>query len=126
MRSVICLIVILGCLWASVLSAASIRYSYDEAGRLVGVEYDGKFIRYRYDANGNLLLREMGLNLGDMDGDQKVSTVDALLVARCTLHLSSCEASKADVDCNHTVNIIDALLIARKAIGLPVPHWCGG
>lgn len=40
--------------------ASDITYSYDDAGRLVGVDYgDGQSITYTYDAAGNLLSREI-------------------------------------------------------------------
>jgi YD repeat-containing protein len=39
-------------------TAETVRYSYDQAGRLVAVEYGGgKTIRYTYDKSGNLLKR---------------------------------------------------------------------
>ena len=38
----------------------SMSYTYDDAGRLTGVEYpDGSVITYAYDAMGNLLEREV-------------------------------------------------------------------
>lgn len=41
------------------LFGANVQYSYDEAGRLIKVDYgDGRSISYTYDAAGNLLKRE--------------------------------------------------------------------
>ena len=41
-------------------SAETVRYNYDEAGRLVRAEYEGgKSIEYTYDKAGNLLRREV-------------------------------------------------------------------
>jgi YD repeat-containing protein len=38
--------------------AATKKYTYDTAGRLIRVDYgNGKGFNYRYDANGNLLSR---------------------------------------------------------------------
>lgn len=43
---------------AVLLLAAAVRYSYDAAGRLTGVDYgDGRTIVYTYDKAGNLLSR---------------------------------------------------------------------
>lgn len=40
------------------LAADSIKYSYDDAGRLTRADYgDGRVIVYSYDAAGNLLKR---------------------------------------------------------------------
>lgn len=46
-------------LLAATLFAASVRYAYDAAGRLIKVDYgDGRSISYTYDAAGNILKRE--------------------------------------------------------------------
>ena len=72
-------------------------------------------------------IRANGIELtqgGDLNGDDIIDITDALLVARCALNLSSCDATVADVDCRDGVTIIDALLVARRALGLPTPTWC--
>jgi RHS repeat-associated protein len=44
---------------AGALLAANVQYTYDEAGRLIKVDYgDGRVLSYTYDAAGNLLKRE--------------------------------------------------------------------
>jgi len=40
-------------------TARTVTYTYDNAGRLVGVDYGGRGITYTYDAAGNLLQREV-------------------------------------------------------------------
>lgn len=40
--------------------AGTIKYAYDEAGRLTKVDYGSKIITYTYDAAGNLLERKVG------------------------------------------------------------------
>ena len=42
--------------WAATLSAQSVNYTYDQAGRLISVVYpSGTTATYTYDASGNLL-----------------------------------------------------------------------
>ena len=55
-----------------------------------------------------------------------MNIVDALLVARYTLHLpvNNFIPEAADVNCDGNINIVDALLIARKALNLEVTAWC--
>ena len=104
--------------------AVTVTYSYDDSGRLVGASYSGQHIRYVYDEDGNLLARTLENGLGDINGDGQINIVDALLVARCAVKLSTCDTTQADVNCDHKLNIVDALLIARRSVGLPVPTWC--
>ena len=45
---------------ASLVSADTVTYEYDDAGRLIKVDYgDGTAIEYSYDSAGNLLTREI-------------------------------------------------------------------
>lgn len=56
---------------------------------------------------------------GDVNGDGLVDIVDALLVARYYVGLSSSiNEDAADVDCNTTVDIVDALVISQFYVGL--------
>ena len=44
----------------SSVQAQTVNYTYDDAGRLTGVDYgDGKAIAYTYDLAGNLLRRDV-------------------------------------------------------------------
>ncbi|MBN2737163.1 MAG: metallophosphoesterase [Spirochaetales bacterium] len=58
--------------------------------------------------------------LGDVNHDKKINIIDALLVARYYVGLSSEDLypDLADVDCDGKVNIVDALNIARFYVGL--------
>ncbi|MBN1698464.1 MAG: family 16 glycosylhydrolase [Spirochaetales bacterium] len=58
--------------------------------------------------------------LGDVNGDNTVNIVDALLAAQYYVGLgpSGFDASAADVDGNLTINIVDALQIAQYYVGL--------
>jgi YD repeat-containing protein len=51
-------IVLIGFALTAIALAGAIKYTYDTAGRLIGVAYpDGKVIVYTYDKAGNLLSR---------------------------------------------------------------------
>lgn len=61
--------------------------------------------------------------LGDINNDNQITIVDALLAARCSIGLGTCSKA-ADVNCDGRITIQDALLIARKSLNLPVINWC--
>jgi YD repeat-containing protein len=55
MRRACCLLLL-----AAAAVAGTVSYTYDDAGRLVKVDYgDGRSISYTYDNGGNLLRREV-------------------------------------------------------------------
>ena len=63
-KSVLC--ILLSCLGFSILlgEESTVRYGYDQAGRLISVEYsNGLTISYTYDKVGNLLRRSRILPL---------------------------------------------------------------
>jgi hypothetical protein len=57
---------------------------------------------------------------GDVNEDESINIVDALLVAQYYVGLdpASFNADYGDVDCTGTINIVDALLIAQYYVGL--------
>lgn len=57
--------------------------------------------------------------LGDLNGDKKVTIIDALLAAKCANNQAvvPCNPKTADVNGDGSVTIIDALLISRYATG---------
>lgn len=63
----LCLVAILAavCFQSVAANAANVTYTYDNAGRLVGADYDGTSITWTYDANGNLLNRTVGPRAGN-------------------------------------------------------------
>jgi hypothetical protein len=65
--------------------------------------------------------------LGDVDGDQEVDIVDALLIAQYYVGLNPAgfNVNAADVDCDGSADIIDALLVAQYYVGLVDEFDCG-
>ncbi|MBI2569042.1 MAG: hypothetical protein HYV63_18650 [Candidatus Schekmanbacteria bacterium] len=61
MRGLVALGAVLFVGWCGAVLAGTVDYSYDAAGRLVAVTYDGaKTVAYTYDAAGNLTERRAG------------------------------------------------------------------
>jgi hypothetical protein len=65
------------------------------------------------------------VSLGDVNGDDTINIVDALLVAQYYVGLNPAnfDSGRADTNCNGTIDIVDALLIAQYYVGL-VDHFC--
>lgn len=55
---------------------------------------------------------------GDVNGDGRVTIVDALFIARAAVNLRSVDAAAADANGDGNVSIVDALLVAQAALGL--------
>jgi endoglucanase len=64
--------------------------------------------------------QEPGNELGDVNGDNAINIVDALLTAQYYVNLDpdNFDPSAADTNCNGDINIIDALLIAQYYVNL--------
>ncbi len=55
----------------SFTTAATVTYTYDDAGRLIKVVYgEGDSIEYTYDNAGNLLQRQVTVPQPDVDADE--------------------------------------------------------
>jgi hypothetical protein len=67
--------------------------------------------------------------VGDVDGDDSIDIIDALLVAQYYVDLDPAGFTEpleaGDSDCDGDVDIIDALLIAQKYVNLDPTAWCG-
>ena len=62
-----------------------------------------------------------GYALGDVNGDGKINTLDAMLTLRTAVGVVDLDASqkvRADIDGNNKINTMDAMLILRRAVGL--------
>jgi len=61
-----------------------------------------------------------GQALGDVNNDNSITIVDALLVAQYYVGLNPANfnPSAADTNCNDNIDIVDALLIAQRYVGL--------
>ena len=65
--------------------------------------------------------------LGDVNNDNQITIVDALLVSQEYVGLTPAALTnpeRADVDCNDFINIIDALLISQVYVGLLTDFPC--
>lgn len=59
--------------------------------------------------------------IGDVDGNGKIELVDALLVVRHAMNISSLtedQMTRADINEDDNINLTDALLIIRTALGI--------
>ncbi len=99
----------------------TVTYTYDDAGRLIGVDHgDGKTITYTYDDAGNLL-QHCTLTV-DFDPDGQVNVADAMQVA------SRWRMTSADPDWEARYDLNDDGIITVLDIMLVVVHWgetCG-
>ena len=102
-------------------SSRTVAYTYDDAGRLVAVDYGGgKIIVYTYDDAGNLL-QHCTLTV-DFNPDRTVNVADIMLAAnrwRCRSG-DACYHADYDLDNDGDIDIVDIMLV--------VIHWgdtCG-
>ncbi len=101
--------------------ARTVNYTYDDAGRLVAVDYGGgKIIVYTYDNAGNLLQR-CALTV-DFNPDRTVDVADVMEAAnrwRCQSG-DACYDADYDLDKDGDIDVVDIMLV--------VVHWgetCG-
>jgi glucuronoarabinoxylan endo-1,4-beta-xylanase len=64
-------------------------------------------------------------NIGDVNGDNNINIVDALLIAQYYVGLnpSPFDTAAADANCNGSIDITDALLVAQYYVGI-ITQFC--
>lgn len=100
------------------LQAATIQFSYDQAGRLAEVNVNGgKKIVYSFDAGGNLLTRGI-LNLlgGDVDNNNQLDLADVILGLQVITAQNTSTAINrgADVDEDHTIGLAEVIAVLQE------------
>jgi aryl-phospho-beta-D-glucosidase BglC (GH1 family) len=55
---------------------------------------------------------------GDVNGDNSISIVDALMIAQYSVGLNPPITGDADINCDGNVTIVDALIVAQYSVGL--------
>ena len=99
----------------------TVTYTYDDAGRLIGMDHgDGKTIAYTYDDAGNLLQR-CTLTV-DFNPDGQVNIADVMQVANRWRMTSADPDWQAyyDLNSDEIITVVDIMLV--------VVHWgesCG-
>ncbi len=102
---------------ASAASAASVRYVYDAAGRLIAAEYDnGKIHDYGYDKAGNLLTKSAGVALaGDVYPDFSVTLEDAVLAMQTALGMHPSMASmRGEIGDDQSIGLSEAIYVLQE------------
>lgn len=83
------------------------------------VEAQAQVIKEALAVNQSLLVETLPDVLrGDVNGDGRVTIVDALFIARAAVNLREVDSAAADANGDGNVSIVDALLVAQAAIGL--------
>ncbi len=107
------------------ISAYEVTYTYDDAGRLTGAQYeDGESISYTYDLTGNLTSKTMEdicVHHGDVDFNGSVTASDAQMSFYIVLGLltpTTEEACAADCDKNGSITAGDTQKIFSMVFGL--------
>ncbi|MBP9988167.1 MAG: dockerin type I repeat-containing protein, partial [Ruminococcus sp.] len=100
-------------------------YGFLFCGIYTGSSFSSQVLQYSddqsFDCTKAVLKFKVGSSdLGDVNGDKKINSSDALMVLESSVGkrtLTSAQKKKADVDSNGSINSSDALLILRYAVG---------
>ena len=113
MGAAIFLILCLG--WPLSAAAGTVTYSYDQAGRLTGVNYaNGKIICYTYDAMGNILRLVEGSVPGDVNADSVIGLKDAIVAAKLACSMDTgLTFVGGDVDADDHIDLTEAIYILQ-------------
>ena len=99
-----------------------VTYTYDDAGRVVSVDYaNGKFIDYSYDPAGNLLFRTTGTAMmGNVFPDAAVDLKDAIVALQiaCRIHPPDSISIRCDANADGMIGLAEALYVLHAVSGL--------
>lgn len=115
-----------GIIWAVVLvilcigapltaGAGTVTYTYDQAGRLTGVNYaNGKIIHYAYDAMGNILRLVEGSMPGDVNADSVIGLEDAIVAAKLACSMDAgLTFIGGDVNADDRIDLTEAIYVLQ-------------
>jgi YD repeat-containing protein len=106
---------LLALIFAILAAASATTYSYDAAGRLIGVNYgNGIVITYSYDKAGNLLNRSVSLSC-DVTQAGTTNVADVQSVINQALGVSP---PANDLNGDGAVNLVDVKTVVNAALGL--------
>jgi hypothetical protein len=78
------------------------------------------FLAFILVITGCILLPLGAQTRGDINNDNSIDIIDALLIARCYISLNpdQCKPQVADIDCDGSIDIIDALIVAQYYVNI--------
>ncbi len=109
-KFIIPVIITIFILVSQAVMGVTIKYVYDEAGRLVSADYGyGKYISFTYDNNGNLLKRQIS----------EYTLADAIAALKVCAGFKSPDPVylAGDIDNNGLIGLEEALYILQKISG---------
>ncbi len=122
-RLILMMVIAAGLFFPGHTQGETMAYIYDEAGRLVSVDYgNGSFVDYRYDLLGNLMTLARGTGgLGNVHPDASVDLKDAILALQIVIGIQPDElvVVHADVNGDILVGIAEALSVLQQLSAAP-------
>lgn len=97
------------------------NYATIEEAQLAGKQISDKAIDI--DDDGYVRIKYLGGGSGDVNGDSKASTLDALQIVQYTLGLRDFtdeQRYNADINGDNDVDMLDAVMIAQLNVGIPL------
>jgi len=101
----------------TVVSAGSVYYAYDGAGRLISADFENRtFFDYTYDSAGNLLSKTTGESMaGDVYPDDTLDLADAIVALQTVTGAQPSPVSvRGEINNDHRVGIPEAIFILRE------------
>jgi hypothetical protein len=102
---------------------AGMQYSYDNLGRLSMAEYSCVRLGYSYDTVDNILTKNidtLSTNKGDVDSNNVVDLIDAILSLQVVAGLvpSKMISANCEVDHDNKIGLSEAIFVMQKIAGL--------